>query len=108
MTDRKDEPTRLNQPIRELVVRFERLQDGYNELLVRIDQQGNLVLDGADGGPMTKQLCGDWDYEYWVTVPAAWRDTVLLHLMKERFPDLTLFQKWCRERGIPCKFWSWT
>jgi hypothetical protein len=106
MTDQQDEPTRLKRPISELSIRFERLKDGYSELHVRIDQQGNLVLDGADAGPMTEQFWGDWDYEYSLTVPAAWKDTVLLHLMKQ-FTDLTPFREWCGERGIPCDFDSW-
>ena len=74
---------------------------------MRIEGPGDLVLDGADAGPAVEEFWGDWDYEYSLTVPAAWKDTVLLHLMKERFTETTPFQEWCEARGIPAEFFSW-
>jgi hypothetical protein len=83
MTENNSELTR--QPVKELSIRSERFPDGYSNLHVRIDQQGNLVLDAVYAGPTVERMRGDWDYEYSVTVPATWKDTVLLHLMKDRF-----------------------
>jgi hypothetical protein len=74
---------------------------------VGIDDEGNLVMEGVDGGPAVEEFWGDNDYEYWQTVPAAWKDTVLLYLMKERFEGTTPFGKWCEERGIPTEFANW-
>lgn len=97
----------MTTPIKELRIRAERSPSGYSQLLVKINDGGQLVLDGADGGERVRQVSGDWDYEFSWTVPAEWKGTVLLHLMKERFPKESEFSAWCEERGIPCKFWSW-
>jgi len=107
VTNEAAAPAQFDQPIKELRIRFQRLPDGYSSLDVRIDDSGNLVLDGADAGEYVRQFWGDWDYEYSETVPASWKDTVLLHLMKERFTETTAFREWCNERRIPYKFDSW-
>jgi hypothetical protein len=96
------------QPIRELVIRKERWPGSYSSLEAKIDSDGQLVLDGADGGASVRDTCGDWDYEYTETVSAEWKDTVLLHLLKERFERTSDFRQWCEARRIPRKFWSWT
>jgi hypothetical protein len=82
--------------------------EGRSELLAKIDDRGQLVLDGADTGSRVQEIWGDDDYEFSEAVPAEWKDTVLLHLVKERFSTGTSeFRKWCEERGIPTKFESW-
>lgn len=111
----------------EVVIRHQRLADGYSDLRVRINERGDLVLDGADGGQWVKEWWGDFDYEYLVTVPAAWtgkvlehlarefgvsvppkwKEKTLLHLVKARFNDTSSFRAWCAERDIPAKFNSW-
>ena len=95
------------QPVRELVIRHERLRNGYSELLVKIDDHGQLVLEGSDAGDFVSEVWGHDDYDFSETVSAAWRDTVLLHLMAERFDKTSDFRKWCQERGIPTEFFSW-
>ena len=107
MPDRDASEQRRGDPIQELVIRHDRFADGYSELLAKIDDKGRLVLDGADGGERVREVWGDWDYEYSETVPAEWKETVLLHLIKERFASTSDFRVWCQERGIPSEFWSW-
>lgn len=91
----------------ELLIRHEKFDDGYRELLVRIDSDGDLVLDGCDAGELARETFGDWDYEYWLTVPAEWKDTLLLHLVKERFSSVHDMQEWLEKREIPGKFTSY-
>lgn len=91
----------------ELLIRHEKFDDGYSELLVRIDPDGDLVLDGCDAGELARETFGDWDYEYWLTVPAEWKNTLLLHLVKERFSSVHDMQEWLEKREIPSKFTSY-
>jgi hypothetical protein len=121
-------PKQTPPQAKRLVIRHERFaKGGYTELEVRIDPNGDLVLDGVDAGPGVKASTGDWDYEYWTTVPAAsradvlqhlaseykvsvppqWADEALLELMKRRFDCIIKFRAWCDERGIPatCTFY---
>jgi hypothetical protein len=105
--DASEQRPNLGDPIRELVILSDRFADSYSELLVKIDDEGRLVLYGADAGERVREIWGDWDYEYSETVPAEWKETVLLHLIKERFAATSDFRVWCEERGIPSEFWSW-
>lgn len=91
----------------ELLIRHEKFDDGYSELLVRIGPGGELVLDGCDAGEDVRQHFGDWDYEYWLTIPAESKDTLLLHLVKERFSSVHDMQEWLEKREIPGKFTSY-
>jgi hypothetical protein len=94
-------------PIKELAIRHEDRVNSYSFLDVLINEQGDLRLDGVDGSPMLEKSWGDFDYEFSWTVPAEWKDTVLLHLMKERFPKESEFSGWCEERGIPVRGFYW-
>lgn len=92
----------------EITIYDQQNEDGnhYN-LQAKINEEKNLVLDGYDIGPQVEELWGplaDGDYEYWLTVPAEWKDTVLLHLIGERFEDDVKFKEWLNEKGIPNEF----
>lgn len=93
-------------PTTELVIRYEKQEDGYSELLVKINENGDLVLDGCDAGEEVRRSFGDWDYEYWLTVPNAFKETLLLHLVKDRFTSVNDMRSWLNERGIPSEFTS--
>jgi hypothetical protein len=97
----------MPKPIQELVIFHERIADGYSELKAKISEKGDVVLDGADGGERIRKLVGDWDSEYWVTVTKEWKDTVLLHLLKEKFDSTSAFMAWLKEREIPYDFYRW-
>jgi hypothetical protein len=47
------------------------------------------------------------DYEYDVTISKEWKDTVLLHLAKERFKTVSEFKKWLDEKEIPSETSLW-
>lgn len=78
------------------------------ELIARIDEQGNLVLEGWDRGDFVKAALDDSDYEYWLKVPRAYKDTVLLWLIQERFANDSEFRAWLNAKAIPNEFSSYT
>ncbi len=94
-------------PITRIVIRHEKTTTGYSELIARVDVSGELVLDGCDAGASVEETTGDWDYEYWVTVSPLFKDTVLLHLIKERFNSVHEMSEWLGSLGIPSKFMSY-
>ncbi len=71
-----------------------------------IGDNGDLILSGCDSGELVKERFDDFDYEYWLTVKAEYKDTILLHLIKENFADDSEFKKWLEEKQIPSEFWS--
>jgi hypothetical protein len=75
-------------------------------LSAKIEENGNLVLEGQDLGEFVEERYGDGDYEYSLTVKAEYKDTILLNLIKERFADDSKFRDWLDEKQIPCEFWS--
>lgn len=72
-----------------------------------IRENGDLVLEGCDNGETVREFWGDFDYEYWITIKADYKDTVLLHLIKEKFDSETAFKKWLDEKNIPWDFMSY-
>ncbi len=95
-----------SKPITELTIRNTRHAEGFSELKVRIDAHGQLVLEGAEAGESVRKLLENTDYQYTLTIPSAWKDTVLLHLIKDRFQDAFALSDWCREHFIPTDFES--
>jgi hypothetical protein len=79
------------------------------EAFVRGD--GCLVVEGQDIGEGPRQFFDDDDYEYWVIVPAAEKDGLLLELMKAVFRGngtvTSSFMAWMKERGIGYEFETW-
>lgn len=93
--------------IREIVMSEVRTEKDYSKLIAKIDDDGDLVLEGYDIGETPKKYWGDSDYEYWLTVNKDYKDTILLWLIKERFEDDSHFKDWLDEKGIPRNFDSW-
>jgi hypothetical protein len=75
----------------------------HNVLDVKIDEGGQLVMEGHDLGPGVEIAFGDSDYEYWLTIPTDYKDTVLLHLIKDKFVSSHDFEKWLKLKSIPNK-----
>lgn len=96
----------MSERIRELVIRDERSDSGYNTLHVKIGDDGSLVLEGVDAGPEVERMFGDWGFEYWLTINAEDKDSVLLHLIQSRFSSVHAFRVWLAERGIESGFQS--
>ena len=97
---------------------------------------GDLVIEGQDVGSFVKDMFGDSDYEYWLTIKKehkhrlfelfaesdaeavvramkirdeSSRDKALVSLIQKKFnvPDVvTKIREQCEARGIPCKFTS--
>ena len=76
-------------------------------LLARIDDAGELILEGYDSGRFVEEHWGDSDYEYWLKIAEKYKDTLLLWLIKERFSSESEFRRWLEEKRIPHTFESW-
>ena len=87
-------------------------QDGSTSIHIdaRIEESGDLVISGQDIGDAPEEFFGDLDYEYWLTVPAAEKDRLLLALIETQYAgDLSVVSKLrdlMEEKRIPCKFHS--
>ena len=77
----------------------------------RIEESGDLVISGQDIGDAPEEFFGDLDYEYWLTVPAAEKDRLLLALIETQYAgDVSVVSKLrelMEEKSIPCKFHSY-
>ena len=76
-------------------------------LTTRINEDGDLILDGYDSGKLVEEVWGSDNYEYSLSVKAEYKDTILLNLIKERFKHDSEFRSWLDEKQIPSDFWSW-
>jgi hypothetical protein len=94
------------KPLTEIVLKKEKSADGYSDLVAKLAADGKLVLEGIDAGDDVEKWHGDWDYEYWLTVPKEFGGAMLLHLLKERFSSVQDLRKWLDERKIPFEFQS--
>jgi len=66
------------KPIKKVILKDEKYEDGYSELLAKNSENGDLVIDGCDAGELAKEMFGDWDYEYWLTIPEKFKETIML------------------------------
>lgn len=89
--------------IGELVMYDIQTEEGYNTLSVTA-QGGDVYFVGVDAGPDIKARYGDWDYEYWMTVPKQYKDTMLLYLLKEHFSHFDEIKSWIESKSIPTKY----
>jgi hypothetical protein len=94
--------------IKEITLTEYKTEDVSVQLVAKIDEEENLVLEGYDIGKSVKEFWGDSDYQYWVRVARDYKDTVLLWLIKERFTTSSEFRQWLDGKGIPNTFESWT
>lgn len=76
------------------------------EDVLRIGEDGALAWEHYDAGPSTKAVYGDYDLEIIFWVAKDYKDTVLLHLIAERFKDREEFSAWLRSKNIPAQAWS--
>lgn len=97
----------MSGPITELILYSHKSPEMTSTLTAKIKENGDLVLEGYDLGKRARELFGDSDYEYWLTIPAQYKDTVLLWLIKERFETSSDFMTWLKDKGIPFEFLTW-
>ena len=94
--------------IKQITIAESKTERCSSSLIARIDAESNLVLEGYDIGELVREQWGDSDYEYGLKVAADDKDTVLLWLIKERFPTDSEFRECLNSKGIPSEFHSWT
>ena len=77
---------------------------------MRIDENGNLLFSGQDIGSAPEEIFGDSDYEYWLTVPAAEKDRLLLALLEKHYAGdalvISTLREFMESKQIPCSFYS--
>jgi hypothetical protein len=93
---------------KEIVLSETRTDVSYEQTLVRIETNGDLVIEYYDRSPVALKSFGDSDYEHWTTVRAEQKDTFLLELIKDKFGDRTSIQDWLTQKGIIYELESYT
>ena len=77
---------------------------------MRLKENGDLLFSGQDIGDAPEEIFGSSDYEYWLTVPAAEKDRLLLALLEKHYAGDALVVSTLRElmgsREIPYSFFS--
>ena len=94
------------QPKKDLVIYDDKTFDSYHGLTAKIGDNGDLILEGIDAGKDVEELFGDSDFEYWLTIPKDFKETILLHLIKERFTSAHDMKAWLEQKEIPATFES--
>ena len=78
---------------------------------VSIKESGDLEFSGQDLGRGPSEIYGDSDYEYWLTVPAAEKDKLLLALIEKHYAGdtsvISTLRELMSETEITCKFASY-
>lgn len=77
---------------------------------VRINENGDLLFSGQDIGNAPEEIFGDIDYEYWLTVPAAEKDRLLLALIEKHYAGdaivVSTLREFMESKDISCGFYS--
>ncbi len=82
-------------------------KEGYRgKIDISIKENGDLDMGLFEFGEMVEKYKGG-DYEYDLVVAKEDKDSVLLHLIKEKFENTSGFKKWLEEHNIPFKESSW-
>ena len=75
---------------------------------VRIGEDGELLFSGQDIGEAPSDMFGDIDYEYFLSVPAAEKDRVLLALLEKFYAGnasvVSEFKELLESKGISFGF----
>ena len=76
----------------------------------QLDEAGDLLFSGQDFGEAPEAIFGDSDYEYWLTIPAAEKDRLLLALIEKIYKGnasvVSEFREFLESKGIPHEFHS--
>lgn len=78
---------------------------------VSVKKNGDLQFAGQDIGKAPSELFGDSDYEYWLTVPAAEKDRLLLALIEKHYAGdasvVSTMRELMESKQIACEFSSY-
>ena len=77
---------------------------------MRIDENADLLFSGQDIGSAPEEIFGDSDYEYWLTVPSAEKDKLLLALIEKHYGGdaavISTLREFMESKQISCGFYS--
>jgi hypothetical protein len=90
----------MSEKITGITILEEKTGEESRVITAGISSKSDLVVYGVDAGPSVEKSHGDWDYEYWLTVPGEYKDTILFLLLKERFTSFLEIQAWLSRNGI--------
>ena len=94
--------------MKEITIYDERLNNNDHRVLtVKINDKGDLIMEGYDSGDSVEKFWGDFDYEFWITIKENDVPSVLLWLIKERFNTSTEFKNWLINKKIEHDFQTW-
>ncbi len=91
----------MQAPIKKITMQQYKTESVSVHLDASIDDDGSLNLEGQDIGDSVEKYWGDSDYEYFLYVKKDDKEKIPLLLLKERFGNMSDFQKWLNEKGIP-------
>ena len=78
---------------------------------VCLKENGDLLFSGQDIGEAPEKIFGDLDYEYWLTIPAAEKDRVLLALIEKHYAGdasvISTLREFMESKQISCEFFSY-
>ena len=90
---------------KKVTLRETRTDKDVSILEAKIDDDGDLMLEGQDIGKAPQEFWGDSDYEYARVIKKGYKDRISRLLIMERFNTNSDFRKWLDEKGVPGKFW---
>ena len=77
---------------------------------MRLKENGDLLFSGQDIGDAPEEIFGSSDYEYWLTVPAAEKDRLLLALLEKHYGGdscvISSLRELMKSKDIPHNFHS--
>ena len=44
------------KPIKKVIIKYEKYEDGYSELFAKISEKGDLVIDGCEDSGIAKEI----------------------------------------------------
>jgi hypothetical protein len=96
----------MGEPLTTLCVFDQIVGDDNYRLDVSLTDDDGLLISGHDAGPGVGCLWQGSDrHTYWVCLDKADKDSMLLHLLRERYRDRDFeIMTWLKSRGIPFAF----
>jgi hypothetical protein len=95
------------QPLKSVTLGRTQSESVRSTLWAVILDDAALEIERSDYGPVVDEVWHRDEHEYNVTVPADYKDTVLLLLIKDYVRDDVAFRGWLEEKGIPFQTSMW-
>jgi hypothetical protein len=98
-------------PDRPRVTLHQQTGSTYRHIFAHIKTDDRLLVESNDGGSAPGAFMGASSYDYWVQVPAAHKDGLLLALIAEKYSGreraVEEFRDWCQEHSLQHQFVTW-